>query len=210
MRGWCNKVRHAGGDARERYTPKNKDRNGRISEIVHRISTISDEAWLNRPIFLEHTKAKITEHGLIIHLTRYHNLGEYPQLPSCPSRFRSLASAADTICLYQPSTASHVHLSRLEDNLITRMVKVAINGFGRIGRCLFRFLWEMPDVGKSNLILSCAPLTLLRLLRAALRRPRHQKSRTQATQQCNPIVVIYHLISCGNARILPLRFNAGR
>lgn len=27
------------------------------------------------------------------------------------------------------------------------MVKVAINGFGRIGRCLFRFLWEMPDVG---------------------------------------------------------------
>ncbi|CAM9384238.1 unnamed protein product [Ectocarpus sp. 6 AP-2014] len=25
-------------------------------------------------------------------------------------------------------------------------VRVAINGFGRIGRCLFRFLWEMPDV----------------------------------------------------------------
>lgn len=27
------------------------------------------------------------------------------------------------------------------------MVKVAINGFGRIGRCLFRFLWKMPDIG---------------------------------------------------------------
>ncbi|CAN0425156.1 unnamed protein product [Laminaria digitata] len=26
------------------------------------------------------------------------------------------------------------------------VVKVAINGFGRIGRCLFRFLWEMSDV----------------------------------------------------------------
>lgn len=28
------------------------------------------------------------------------------------------------------------------------VVKVAINGFGRIGRCLFRFLWEMEDVGE--------------------------------------------------------------
>lgn len=30
------------------------------------------------------------------------------------------------------------------------MVRVAINGFGRIGRCLFRFLWEMPDVGEKQ------------------------------------------------------------
>lgn len=28
------------------------------------------------------------------------------------------------------------------------VVRVAVNGFGRIGRCLFRFLWEMPDVGE--------------------------------------------------------------
>ena len=28
------------------------------------------------------------------------------------------------------------------------VVKVAINGFGRIGRCLFRFLWDMSDVGE--------------------------------------------------------------
>lgn len=26
------------------------------------------------------------------------------------------------------------------------VIKVGINGFGRIGRCLFRFLWDMPDV----------------------------------------------------------------
>ena len=32
----------------------------------------------------------------------------------------------------------------------TMVVKVAINGFGRIGRCLFRFLWETSDVGEEQ------------------------------------------------------------
>lgn len=32
------------------------------------------------------------------------------------------------------------------------VVKVAINGFGRIGRCLFRFLWDMSDVGEEQYI----------------------------------------------------------